>query len=225
MGRRRSFTKIYPAADIRKSGPAIMYRIASIELYGYNSCENEKVKSKKSKENVMGRRRYWITAVAAVCLAGMWGVRAFGQLTEKQGSLAGIDRVSVFVEGLTEHTKKAGLRSERIQTELVKRLKELGITVVSKDEAASLAGSPVVYVNISAFKIERAPEYVYRVEVGLLQQVTLVRDRQIRIMSITWNKGQLGYCQSRTFVKSVRETVGYLMDGFSEDYKATNPVL
>jgi hypothetical protein len=36
-----------PETDIRKSGPAIMYRIASMELYGYNSFENEKVKSKK----------------------------------------------------------------------------------------------------------------------------------------------------------------------------------
>jgi hypothetical protein len=172
----------------------------------------------------MGRKRYWITTVAAaVCLVGMSGVKAFGQLTEKQRSLTEIEAVSVFVQGLTEQTKKAGLRSERIRTELEKRLKELGIRVVSQEEAARLAGSPVVYVNISAFKRERAPDYVYHVEVGLLQQVTLVRDRQIRIMRITWKKGRLGYCPSRILVKSVRETVGYLMDGFSKDYKAANP--
>jgi hypothetical protein len=38
---------MYPATEIRKSGPAIMYRIASMGLYGYNSLENEKVKTKK----------------------------------------------------------------------------------------------------------------------------------------------------------------------------------
>lgn len=172
----------------------------------------------------MGRKRYWIAALAAVvCLAGVWGAKAFGQLSEKQWSLAEIKAVSVFVQGLTEQTKKAGLRAERIKADVQKRLERLGIRAVSQEEAAGLAGSPVIYVNISAFKIERTPEYVYRAEVGLLQQVTLVRDRQIRIMSITWNKGRLGYCPSRTLVKSVRETVGYLMDGFSEDYKAANP--
>ncbi len=172
----------------------------------------------------MGRKRYWIAAVAAVlCLAGVWGAKAFGQLSEKQWSLAEIEAVSVFVQGLTEETKNAGLRGERIRTELEKRLKELGIRVVSQEEGVRLAGSPVIYVNVSAFKRERVADYVYHVEVGLLQQVTLVRDRQIRIMSITWKKGRLGYCPSRTFVKSVRETVGYLMDGFSEDYKAANP--
>jgi len=68
-------------------------------------------------------------------------------------------------------------------------------------------------------------DYVYHVEAGLLQQVSLVRDTQIRIMSITWRKGRLGYCPSRTLVKSVRETIAYLMDGFSEDYRQVNPKL
>ncbi|MHC4913057.1 MAG: hypothetical protein ACYTE5_08650 [Planctomycetota bacterium] len=172
----------------------------------------------------MARKRYWIAAVAAVvCLAGVWPVLAFGQLSEKQWSLAEIKAVSVFVQGLTEGKGKAGLRGKQIQGDIEERLKQVGIRVVSKQESARLAGSPVVYVNISAFKIEHTPEYVYRAEVGLLQQVTLVRDRQIRIMSITWNKGRLGYCPSRTLAKSVRETVGYLLDAFSKDYKAANP--
>jgi hypothetical protein len=36
----------------------------------------------------------------------MSGVKAFGQLTEKQRSLTEIEAVSVFVQGLTEQTKK-----------------------------------------------------------------------------------------------------------------------
>ncbi|UCF43203.1 MAG: hypothetical protein JSV99_11595 [Planctomycetota bacterium] len=172
----------------------------------------------------MGRKKCWIVAVAAVvCLAGVCSVKAFGQLSEKQWSLAEIEAVSVFVQGLTEQTKRTGLRSERIRTELEKRLKELGIRVVSQEEAAMVAGSPVIYVNISAFKRERVADYVYHVDVGLLQQVSLARDTKIRIMSITWRKGRLGYCPSRTLVKSVRETVGYLMDGFSKDYRRANP--
>ncbi len=168
--------------------------------------------------------RFWFTTVV-VCLAGVWALRAFGQVSEKQWSLAEIKAVSVFVQGLTEETEKAGLKAERIKAEVQERLEKLGIQVVSEEEAAGLAGSPVVYVNISAFKRERVADYVYHAEVGLLQQVSLVRDTQIRIMSITWRKGRLGYCQSRTLVKSVRETVAYLMDGFGEDYRQANPKL
>jgi hypothetical protein len=168
--------------------------------------------------------RFWFTA-AVVCMAGVWAVKAFGQVSEKQWSLAEIKAVSVFVRGLTEETKKAGLRAERIKADVQGRLEKLGIRVVSEDEAAGLAGSPVVYVNISGFKREQVADYVYHVEAGLLQQVSLVRDTQIRIMSITWRKGRLGYCPSRTLVKSVRETIAYLMDGFSEDYRQVNPKL
>lgn len=172
----------------------------------------------------MGRKRYWIAGVAAVvCLASAWSVKAFGQLSEKQWSLTQIKQVSVFVQGLTEETRKAGLRPERIKADLQKQLAKLGIEVVSQEDTATLAGSPVIYVNISAFKRERVADYVYHVDVGLLQQVSLVRDAQIRIMSITWRKGRLGYCPSRTLVKSVRETVAYLMDGFGEDYRQANP--
>lgn len=162
---------------------------------------------------------------AVLCATGILSLKAFGQLSEKQWSLAQIKQVGIFVQGLTEETKKAGLRAERIKADLQKQLAKLGIEVVSQEDAATLAGSPVMYVNISAFKRERVADYVYHVDVGLLQQVSLVRDAQIRIMSITWRKGRLGYCPSRTLVKSVRETVAYLMDGFGDDYRQANPKL
>jgi len=53
--------------------------------------------------------RFWFTA-AVVCMAGVWAVKAFGQVSEKQWSLAEIKAVSVFVRGLTEETKKAESR-------------------------------------------------------------------------------------------------------------------
>jgi hypothetical protein len=173
----------------------------------------------------MERKGYGIAAAAVVCLAGVLGVKAFGQLSEKQWSLAEINTVSVFVQGLTEETEKAGLKAEWIKAEVQKRLEKLGIQVVPEEEATGLAGSPVVYVNISAFKRERVADYVYHVDLGLLQQVSLVRDAQIRIMGITWRKGRLGYCRSRSLVKSVRETLAYLMEGFSEDYRQANAKL
>jgi hypothetical protein len=172
----------------------------------------------------MKARKYWILAVvAAMCLGGMWTAGTFAALTEKQYSLTDIEALYVFVQGLTEETKKTGLTSEQIRTDVGDKLNQLGIGVVSEEEGRRLAGSPVLYVNISAHRRERTPVYVYHIDVGLLQKVTLVRDEQIRIMSITWTKGRLGYCPAREFAKSARETVGYLMDKFADDYAAANP--
>ncbi len=172
----------------------------------------------------MKSKRYWISAVIlAVFAAIVWAVGTSEELTDKQRSLAGIDALYVFVQGLTEGAKKVGLTTEQIQTEAEDKLKQLGVRVISEEEGLRLPGSPVLYVNISVHKRTRTPAFVYHVDVGILQRATLVRDPIIRPMSITWNKGQLGYCPSRSVAKSLRETVRYLMDKFQEDYRAANP--
>jgi hypothetical protein len=172
----------------------------------------------------MKSKMYRILAVvSAVFATVMWAAWTAGELTDKQLSLAKIDTLYVFVQGLTEETKKEGLTAEQIQSEVEDKLKQMGIKVVSEEESLKIAGSPVLYVNITANKRTRTAAFVYHVDVGILQKVTLVREPKIRTMSITWNRGQVGYCPSISLAKSLRETVGYLMDRFQEDYQAANP--
>jgi hypothetical protein len=144
-------------------------------------------------------------------------------LTDKQQSLTEIKALYVFVQGLTEDAEKAGLTKEKIQSYIEERLKQEGIRIVSEEEGARLAGKVVFYVNINAHKRTRTPAYVYHVDLGILQEVSLLRAPEIRTMGITWNKGRLGHCPSTALVNSVQETVGFLMDRFSEDYRAANP--
>ena len=172
----------------------------------------------------MEMKKYWIfAAISAMCLAGVWAAQTSMELTEKQLSLTEMKALYVFVQGLTEEAKKAGLRSEQIQSDVEDKLKQEGIRVVSEEEGLRLAGSPVLYVNISAHKRKQTAAFVYHADVGVLQKVALVRDPKIHIMSITWTKGRLGHCPAKALVTSVRETVGYLMDKFTDDYTAANP--
>ena len=172
----------------------------------------------------MKSKMCWISAVmSGVFAAVVWAAGASVELTDKQLSLAKIDALYVFVQGLTEETKREGLTTEQIQSEVEDKLKQMGVRIVSEEEGLKIAGSPVLYVNISANKMTRTPAFVYHVDVGVLQKVILVREPKIRTMSITWNRGQVGYCPSISLAKSLRETVGYLMDRFQEDYRAANP--
>ena len=171
----------------------------------------------------MRKKIFWgaaVTAVAGVLL--VWTARASEKLTDKQMSLAGLEAMYVFVQGVTEDTKRVGLSAERIQTEVGKKLKEIGIRAMSEEESVRTAGSPTVYVNISAYRKRPKAPFVFHVDVGILQEVSLVRDSKIRTMSITWNKGRLGQCPPRGLVKAMRESVGYLMDKFGDDYQAAN---
>jgi len=172
----------------------------------------------------MKTKKYRIgMVILAVCLAGTFAVVVFAGLTDKQQSLTEIKALYVFVQGLTEDAEKVGLTKEIIQKDVEERLRQEGIRIVSEEEGLRLAGKVVLYVNVNAHKRTRTPAYVYHVDLGILQEVSLVRAPEIRTMSITWNKGRLGHCPSKVLVKSVQETVGFLMDRFGEDYRAANP--
>jgi len=172
----------------------------------------------------MKTKKYWPAAIAgAMCLAGVWAGRSFGALTDKQQSLAEIKALYVFVQDLTEDAKKAGLARKQIQTDVKAKLKQMGIRVLSEEEGRRAAGSPSFYVNISANKRKQTRAFVFHVDIGILQRVSLVREPRIRTMSITWNKGRIGHCPARAFAETIRGAVGYLMERFSEDYRAANP--
>jgi len=171
----------------------------------------------------MKTKKYWIlAATSAVCLAGVLAAKVFA-LSEKQLSLTEIKALCVFVQGVTEETKETGLTEKQIKRDVELKLKRAGIRVVSEEECSELAGSPVLYVNISARKRKQTAAFVYHVNIGLLQKVSLVRSPKIRIMSITWTKGQLGHCPAKSFVKSAQQTVGYLIERFLNDYRTANP--
>ena len=155
-----------------------------------------------------------------VFAAGVLLASGSAGLTEKQYSLTGIDAVSVFVQGVTDEAEKAGVRAAQIEAEVKLKLEQAGIKVAG--EAEELAGRPAIYVNLSAPKRRQRAAFVYHVEVGLIQQVKLVRDEEIRIMSITWKRGSLGYCPARSFAENVQRSLGELMDAFVADRAAAN---
>ena len=165
--------------------------------------------------------------ILAVVLAGtlMFVLTAGSseQLTDKQQSLSEIKSLYVFVQGLSTETDKAGLTREQIETKVSNKLKELGVKVVSEEEGLKLAGSPVLYVKVTARRRKRLSAFIFHVEVGLLQKVSLVREARIRAMSITWNKGSLGYCSRVAFAETIEGVVADLMEKFGSDYSSANP--
>ncbi len=177
----------------------------------------------------MRRGMFQSIAITAVVLAAGASpstlLRAGDRLTEKQWSLAGIKTVCVSVVGVTDEVKKVGLSAEQIEKDVEEKLKEIGIKVVSEEDAEKLPGKPSLYVNISARKRERVAAFMFHTDVGVLQEVELVRDPMIRIMSITWTKGRIGECPSRGLVKAMDETINYLMEEFCKDYRKANPVV
>ena len=168
-------------------------------------------------------KRYLILAVIfAGTSAFILTASSTEQLTDKQHSLSEIKALYIFVQGLSAETDKIGLTREKIETKVSNKLKELGVKIVSEEEGTKLAGSPVLYVKVTARRRKRLSAFIFHVEVGLLQKVFLVRKPRIQAMSITWNKGSLGYCSGDAFAETIEGVVGDLMEKFGSDYSAAN---
>ncbi|TFG47783.1 MAG: hypothetical protein E4H40_05845 [Candidatus Brocadiia bacterium] len=169
-------------------------------------------------------KRYLILAVISVGMSAfILTASSTEQLTDKQQSLSEIKALYVFVQGLNAETAKAGLTREKIETKVSNKLKQLNVKVVSEEEGLTLAGSPVLYVKVTARKRERLSAFIFHVEVGLLQKVSLVREPRVQAMSITWNKGSLGYCSGDAFAETIEGVVADLMEKFGSDYSSANP--
>lgn len=171
----------------------------------------------------MKAERYrFSAAAAALLLMAVWAIKGFAQLTDKQMSLAQIKTLYTFVQGLNEQTQKAGLNQRQIQAQIEGKLASLNIKVVSEQQGIKEPGSPVLYVNISAVKRQSGNAFVFHIDLGILQKVTLVRQPQMGTMAITWNKGRLGFCDASELAGSVKDSIEYLMNKFVEDYKLAN---
>ena len=167
-------------------------------------------------------RKYSIV-VAGIFFVFLINGLCFGQLTDKQKSLEGIEAVYVFVQGANQDTRKATLDSETVKAAVEKRLRDFGIKVVASEKAGTVPGICAFYVNISAFRREQEPAFVYHVDVGILQPVTLMRDSDIKMLAVTWNSGRLGYCPVSKLENSIDETTSYLLGKFHTDYRSVNP--
>jgi len=125
--------------------------------------------------------------------------------------------VQVLIEELNAEAVQAGLRKAMLATDVELRLRQVGITVVSK-------GDPTLYVRVGVQASQWGP-YFYTVRVELFQTVTLKRDPTITTFGSTWHaRGVFGTvppsgAPSEAIKGSVRDKV----DEFINAYLAVNP--
>ena len=115
-----------------------------------------------------------------------------------------------------------GLDTTQIRTDVELKLRQAGITVLTRQERLSTAAAPYLYVNVQAIK-SRANVYAFSANVELLQRVTLVRNPAMSIPATTWSATCIIGGVGSQKVGSVREHVRDLTDQFINAYLAANP--
>src|SRR5438093_397093 len=89
-------------------------------------------------------------------------------------TLVGLTGVYVSVEHIPDEMQRDGLDTTQIQTDVELKLRQAGITVLTRQEWLSTAAAPLLYFNVQA--ITNSNLYAFSVDVQLRQRVTLLDD-------------------------------------------------
>ena len=112
-----------------------------------------------------------------------------------------------------------------MRTDVELRLRQAGIRVLTFDERDSSPGGPFLYVNITT-KFGDGPSagvVGFSIDVELRQAVRLDRDPDIWLPgAMTWEIGSTGF-MGEARLRTLRESLGDLVDMFINAYYAANP--
>ena len=143
-----------------------------------------------------------------------------------RSTLRGLPGVYVAVGGLDPDIQEDGLTKAMFKADTEMRLQVAGIKVLSKEEWAKTQGGPVCYVDVSIVKDVALTDvldfnlYAFEVSVELHQDVALVRDMAVKVLSPTWSTSYVGFTNT---LPRIRTKVTELVDRFIRAYQAVNP--
>ena len=136
--------------------------------------------------------------------------------------LVGLRGVHVIVEDLEEDLERDGLLTSQIQTDVELKLRQAGITVLTREQSTSTAGSPYLYVNVNALKDESGV-YAFNLIVELHEEVRPIRNRLVSSLATTWEATSLVGSVGSELLGTLREDIRDMTDQFINAYLAANP--
>jgi len=141
--------------------------------------------------------------------------------TEGHESLRGLPGVQVLIEKIEPDAKADGLTEEAIKTAVELILRSSGIRVLTLLEGAMTPSVANLYVNVSVLK--SSPDYVYHVQLQLMQRVSLVHRPKHTMWAITWDDGATGIVGQNNLRRVISEVIEPKVKEFANDFLAVNP--
>jgi hypothetical protein len=138
-------------------------------------------------------------------------------------SLKGLNGLGVLVEPLRADVEQGGLNRTSIQTDVELKLRQAGITVMTREESQATRGGAYVYINVNTQSIPNRSLYAYSIHVNLCQNVRLDRDPSIWIVgATTWSVMAVGVV-GRNMLRDIRDSIKDYVDQFINAYLSVNP--
>ena len=140
--------------------------------------------------------------------------------TRPRESLRGLTGIYVYVHPVSKEVEAGGLTTSQIQKAVLAQLREAGIQILNEPQASD--GAANLGVIISTVKRSQG-EYLFEVEVSLLQEVHLARRQDPDTCpAATWSANALGLTGANR-MDIILEPVKARLADFVSDFLAVNP--
>ncbi len=156
----------------------------------------------------MHGRLFILLAALAMPLAGA------GDAALDRATLRGVTAVNVVIDAIPAELQKEGATPATLQARLEEKLRNGGLKI---DPAASeFAG-----FRLTSVRAGRGP-FAISATLGLYQPVILVRDRNVKTATQTWEVDTVALADSKQVYRACMDSVDELADRFLAAYRSVN---
>jgi hypothetical protein len=162
----------------------------------------------------MGSRFLLALALLALPLA----TNGAGDNALDRATLHGLKSIGVVIDTIDPELEKQGITQKALQSRLIDRLLRGNIAVTPA--AAEFVGVRVTSVRGNRGLIGTRPPFAVAVNLGLYQPVVLVRDKNMKTSTQTWEVESVLMAEPKILYQASMETVDELADRFIAAYRS-----
>ena len=137
-----------------------------------------------------------------------------GDAALDRATLRGLTAVNVVIDPVAPEIQREGATAVALRARIEERLREAGIQV-------DAAGTNFVGLRLTSVRAGRGP-FAIAFSVGLYQPVALVRDRNLRTATQTWEVDAVVLADTKQVYRACVDTVDDLTGQFVAAYRTVN---
>ena len=139
---------------------------------------------------------------------------------ENISSLKGFDSAALRIVGFDQDTQAIGLSESDVRNVVRPALEQLGVKIISIDEASKSPSVPVFTAYINVFRSNWDSSYSY--SISFEQIVRRVNNEKLSIHVPTWSFGGQGMAHNATAASQILKALREPMQVFRQDYQRAN---
>jgi hypothetical protein len=137
-----------------------------------------------------------------------------GDAALDRATLRGVMAVNVVIDPVAPEIQQEGATTDGLRMRLEQRLRDAGVQV-------DKASTEFVALRLTSVRAARGP-FAIAVNIGLYQPVTLVRDRNLKTATQTWEVDTVVLADAKQVYRACMDSVDELAGRFVTAYRSVN---